>query len=169
MACQQTKRPVISSVEVEQTEAVGGRAVDSEKIGVVGLVAGIGRQAILLGGQRVNDPRFKLIGCECAFNWQVVNAGPLDGDDDVAQAVTLDRLAELGDGGGEAMAIVLEHRGRNENAAIEVGQHPFGPGLGTIDSHDAEVVRPDLLDPGDGAIRKVWRRQNGAAISVRST
>ena len=32
--------------------------------------------------------------------------------------------------------------------AEEVGQHPFGPGLGTIDSHDAEVLRTDLLDSG---------------------
>src|SRR3954454_3137506 len=106
MACQQTKRPVnLVEWRLEKTEAVGSRAVDGAKIGVVGLVAGIGGAAILLGGQRVNDPRFKLIGCECAFNWQVVDARALDGDNDVTQAVLSDRLAELGDGGGEAMAM----------------------------------------------------------------
>ena len=145
---------------LDEAEAVGGRAMDGEEVGVVGLVSRIGRQAVLLGGQWVDDPGFKALGCECAFNWQVVDARPLDGDDHVAQAVTSDRLADLGDHGVEAMPVVFDHGGWDEDAAVEVGEHPLGASLGTIDGHDAEVLGSDLLDPrmerpgrlGDGEI-----------------
>ena len=42
---------------LDQPEAVGGRAMDGAEVGVVGLVAGVGRQAVLPGGQGMNDPR----------------------------------------------------------------------------------------------------------------
>ena len=45
---------------LDQTEAVGGRAMDGEEVSVVGLVSRIGGQAVLLGRQWVNDPCFKL-------------------------------------------------------------------------------------------------------------
>ena len=62
MARQQSERPVdLIEWGLDQTEAVGGGAVDGGEVGVVGLVAGIGGQAELLGGQRVDDPRFKLV------------------------------------------------------------------------------------------------------------
>ena len=47
--------------QLDETEAVGGRAMDGEEVGVVGLVSRIGGQAVLLGCQWVDDPRIKLI------------------------------------------------------------------------------------------------------------
>jgi hypothetical protein len=78
----------------------------------------------------------------------VVDARPLDGDDDVGQGVLVDRPADRGDHGIEALAVVLDDGGRDEDAAVEVGEHPLGAGLGAIDSDDAEVLGPDRPDAG---------------------
>ena len=40
---------------LQQAEAVDGGAVDGGEVGVVGLVAGIGGEPVLLGGVRMND------------------------------------------------------------------------------------------------------------------
>ena len=45
--------------KLDEAEAVGGRAMDGEEVGVVGLVSRIGRQAVLLGCQWVDDPCIK--------------------------------------------------------------------------------------------------------------
>jgi hypothetical protein len=44
-------------------------------------------------------------------------------------------------------AVVFHDRGRDQNGAIEVAEHPLEARLGAIDADDAEVLRPDLLDP----------------------
>ena len=43
---------------------------------------------------------------------------------------------------------VLNLAGWNENPAIEIGEHPFGPSLGTIDTDDTEALWADHLDTG---------------------
>ena len=47
--------------QLDEAEAVGGRAMDGAEIGVVGLVSRVGGQAVLLGSQWVDDPRVKFI------------------------------------------------------------------------------------------------------------
>ena len=53
----QEPEPGVDLIErrLDQAEAVDGGAMDGEEVGVVGLVAGVGRQAELLGGQRMDD------------------------------------------------------------------------------------------------------------------
>src|SRR5262245_47579345 len=62
---------------------------------------------------------------------------------------------------------------RDQDAAVEIGEHPLGAGLGTIDSHDAEVLRCGLLDPGmQGAGRFGNRgetKRTAAAAAERSS
>ena len=48
----------------------------------------------------------------------------------------------------EAGLIMLDDGGRDEDPAVEVGEHDLGPGLGTVDAEDAEVLGSDGLDPG---------------------
>jgi hypothetical protein len=55
-------------------------------------------------------------------------------------------LANLGDGGVEVGPVVGDHRGRDENAAVEVGEEELGAGLGAVEADDAEVFGTDLLD-----------------------
>ena len=43
---------------------------------------------------------------------------------------------------------VLNLGGWNENPAVEIGEHPFGPSLGKIYTDDAEVLWTDLLNTG---------------------
>ena len=43
---------------------------------------------------------------------------------------------------------VLNLGGWDEDPAVEIGEHPFGPSLGTIDTDDTEVLRADQLDTG---------------------
>ena len=47
--------------QLDQAEAVGGRAMNGEEVGVVSLVSRIGGQAVLLGCQWVDDPCIKSI------------------------------------------------------------------------------------------------------------
>src|SRR6266566_5403575 len=76
----------------------------------------------------------------------MVNAGSFDGDKHIAQVVLSDRLADLGDGRVEAWLVMLNLGGRDEDAAVEIGEHPLRAYLGTIDSYDAEVLGTGLLD-----------------------
>src|SRR5262249_8115316 len=46
----------------------------------------------------------------------------------------------------ESGAGVLDRGQRNQDAAIEVGEHPVGAGLGRVDGDDAEVLGADRLD-----------------------
>lgn len=57
-------------------------------------------------------------------------------------------LADLGDGGVQSGAVVLDRGGRDQDAAVEVGQQEFGAGLGAVEADDAEVLGTDLLDAG---------------------
>src|SRR5436305_3582553 len=78
----------------------------------------------------------------------MVNTGSLDGNEQITQVVLSDRLADLSDGRVEAWLVVLNLGGRDQDAAVEIGEHPLGACLGTIDSHNAEVLGTGLLDAG---------------------
>jgi hypothetical protein len=67
-------------VRAEQSEAVDGRAMDGGEVGLVGLVAGIGRLAKLLGGEGVDDADLEARGGEGGLDDMVTASGPLDGD-----------------------------------------------------------------------------------------
>src|SRR5262249_4076426 len=71
-----------------------------------------------------------------------------DGDDQALQAMTPHGIAEGLQRPLEADLGVLDHGRRHEDPAVEVGQHPFGAGLGAINADDAEVLRPHGLNPG---------------------
>jgi hypothetical protein len=131
-----------------QAEAVDGGAVDGGQVGVVGLVAGIGRLAKSFGSERVDDPDLEPGGGERAPRREVIASGPLDGDNQVSQMTIGDGLPELCEGGVEVGPGVLDDGGRNECLTIEVGQHPFRAVLGTVDADDAEVLGPGGLDSG---------------------
>ncbi len=44
---------------LDQTKTIDGGPLDGGEIIVIGLVAGIGREAVLLGSQGMNDPRLE--------------------------------------------------------------------------------------------------------------
>src|SRR5512140_1737133 len=48
----------------------------------------------------------------------------------------------------EACLGVLNLGGWDEDAAVKIGEHPFGPSLGTIDTDDTEMLRSDPMDTG---------------------
>ena len=137
-----------SSRRLDQAEAVDGGALDGGQVGVVGLVAGVGGEAELLGGEGMDDAGLEAGGGEGALDRPVIVAGALDGDDEVAEVVGRRRPGGPGRRRRRGPAVMLDGGGWNEDVAIEIGEHPFGAGLGTIDGDDAEVLRSDLLDPG---------------------
>ncbi len=59
----------------------------------------------------------------------------------------LQGLAEKAAGGIETIDYAHDG-GRDEDSAVKVGEHDFGPGLGTIDAENAEVLGTDGEDPG---------------------
>jgi hypothetical protein len=78
----------------------------------------------------------------------VVAAGPLHGDEHVAQIVRPACVLELGHGGVEFDTVVCHFRGRHEASAVIITEHPLEAGLGAIDADDAEVFGADVLDAG---------------------
>jgi hypothetical protein len=96
---------------LEQAEAVDGGALDGGEVGVIGLVAGVGRQAELLGGQRMDDAGLAPGGDGGALDRGVVVAGSLDGDDEVAEVVLGQGAADGGGEFAEAVPRMLERGG----------------------------------------------------------
>jgi hypothetical protein len=92
-------------------------------------------------------PSLKPGGREGALRRQVVDTGLFDGDDEIAEVVVRNGLPQCGDGLLEALPRRFDGDGFHEDAAVKIGEHPLGTCLGTIDGHDAEVLRGGLLDP----------------------
>ena len=94
----------------------------------------------------MDDADLESRGGDGTLDRAVVAAGPFDDHDQVADLGrsraerTLDRRANP--------AGLLDHGGSDEDAAVEVGEHPFGTGLGAIDGDDTEVLGSDPLDTG---------------------
>jgi hypothetical protein len=133
---------------LDQGKAVDGGAADGGQVVVVGLVAGVGRLAELLGGERMNDAHLESAGGKGPGGRMMISARAFDGDDEIAQTTLLDRLAQGGDGGIEAGTVVFDDRRLDDHVAIEIRKHPFGSGLGAVDGDDAEVLGSDLLNAG---------------------
>ena len=79
--------PARVPLRFQQGEAVDGGAVDGVQVGVVGLDAGVGGLAELLGGEGVDGAGLEAGGGEGALHGVVVSAGAFDGDDHVAEPV----------------------------------------------------------------------------------
>ena len=139
---------------VQEPEAVDRGAEDPPlEVGPVGLgVVGAGL-AEMARDAGVDDPRLEAGGGEGAADRPVIGAGLLDGDDEVAEVVGGDRLAQGRDGPVEAGPRVFDDGLGDEDAAVEVGEQPVGAGLGGIDGDDAEVLGADGLDArGEDAV-----------------
>src|SRR5262249_54840557 len=107
-----------------------------------------GDLAELVAGQGMNDPGLVAGGGVGALNRLMIGTGPFDGDRDIAEVMSRDRLPQGGDGLLEALPGMLDLGGFDQDAAVEIGEYPLGAGLGTIDRHDAEVLGCGHLDPG---------------------
>lgn len=133
---------------LEQAEAVDRGPVDGVQVGLVGLVARVGRQAELLGGEGMDGADLEPGIGEGPPDRLVVMTGPLHGDDEVVEPVVQNGLSELLESGSKPGLSVWNLDGGDQDLAEEVGEHPLGPGLGAIDADDTEVVGPDPLDAG---------------------
>jgi len=88
--------------------------MDSGQVGVIGLVAGIHRLAILLGDKRMEDAGFETGRRERALRQPVIAAGAFDGDQAVAELVLLEGLPDLRHGGVESGSRMRHDRGWHE-------------------------------------------------------
>ena len=84
-------------------------------------------------------------------------------DDAVAEVVGREGLADLGDGGVEVGPVVDHEGGRDEDAAIEVGEQQLGAHFGAVEADDTEVFGTDLLDAG---VEHAARLAGGASRSA---
>ena len=109
----------------------------------------------------MDHARLKASLAEGVLDGVMVTAGPFDGDQAIADVVLLQGNSNLVDGRIEFHTVVCHLGGRDQDVAIEVGQHPFGAGLGTIDTDDAEMFRTDFLharvDDAAGFLQKFLR------------
>ena len=64
---------------------------------------------------------------------------------------------------------MFDKGGADEDAAVEVGEHPLGAGLGAVDGDDPEVLRTDGLDTwGDAPCGfPRWATSDGPATERR--
>ena len=116
----------------------------------------------------MNDPRLEAGGGVGVQDRPVIGTGLFDGDDEVTEAVSDDRLTQLGDGLLEAVLGVLDDRDRDEDTAVEIGEHGVGTGLGGVDGQDAEVLGTGGLNAwGEDTMR--FAQVDGLAVSARAT
>ena len=153
---------------LDQTEAIDGGTLDSGEIGVVGLVAGIGGEAELLGGQRMDDTGLEASGGGGTLERPVIVASALDGNDEIAEVMVGPSLADLDQEVIESPSGVLDSCRWNEDVSIEISEHPLGTRLGTIDGDDAEVLGADLLYPGMDGSRGLGDRDGAPGPAHRS-
>jgi hypothetical protein len=77
----------------------------------------------------------------------VVLAGALDGDEQVVELVPAAGFLDLLVGAVEGAVAVRDFGRLDADGTEEVGEQELGPGLGGIETEDAEVLGPDGLDP----------------------
>jgi hypothetical protein len=101
---------------------------------------------------------------------KVITPGAFHHNDEVAQLVRSDALADQGDAVIEGITLVVEKGGKDQDLAIEVGEHPLGAGLGAIDRDDAEVLRSHGSDAGrDDALRFTQVLQIPRLLAITAT
>ncbi len=101
-----------------------GGGADRPQVDVVGLVAGVFDLAVLMRGQGSRMRTLEVGIGERAFDGQVIAAGALDDDEDVAELVLTTRLTNGLDGKGVVRRSIPEVSGRNEDVSVEVGEPP---------------------------------------------
>ena len=129
-----------------KTEAHDRGEKDPLQVGGVGLVVVGAGLTEMTGDGGMNDPRLKVGRGVGVLDRFVINTGLFDGDDEITEAVSGDRLTQLGDGLLEAVLGVLDDSDRDEDAAVEIGEHRVGTGLGGVNGEDAEVLGTDGLN-----------------------
>jgi hypothetical protein len=104
----------------------------------------------------VQQACFKLGVRERALDDLVIAAGAFDGDETVSNVMLRERGTDVSDSGFQFGTVVLERRGRDENIAIEVGDHELRACFGAVETDDSKVLGADLLNAGmEGAARLV--------------
>jgi len=77
----------------------------------------------------------------------MITAGTFHRHQAVVKTAGRQYLPDLSNRPIQTGAVVFDDGWRDDDVAVEVTQHPFGPGLGTIDTDNAEVLGPYLLHP----------------------
>ena len=109
----------------------------------------------------MEDARLEAGGGEGALDEAMIAAGAFDGDEAVKDVVFGEGMTHLSDRRVESGPRVLDEGGRDQDAAVEIGEQQLGADLGTVEADDAEVFGTDLLDArmkqparlGDGVIK----------------
>jgi len=129
----------------EEREAIDGGAMNGGEIIVVSFAVGIARLPERLGSEGMHDTRLEAGLLKSTQDKFVISTGALDSDDQITKVVLAHGVSDARDGGIESGTVVLDQSGRNEDVSIEIGEHPFGTGFGTVHADDAESLRPDFL------------------------
>ena len=96
MSCSELQFPVRGfQFEVAQSETGDGRSMLSVEIGSVGLIAGIGRHAVLLGREGMNDPGIESSLGKNPLGGKMVVPRPFYNHDHVLNVVSLLRFTNL--------------------------------------------------------------------------
>ena len=78
----------------------------------------------------------------------MIAARAFDGDEAILELESSKGSADLVHGSVEFGPVVGHPGGRDEDAAIEIGQEEFGAIFGRVKADDAKVFRSDPLDAG---------------------
>src|SRR5262249_53825019 len=140
--------PGLVARRFEQGAAGDGGAMDGGEVPVIGLVAGIGGLAILLGAKGMEDACLEASGGEGALHQAVIAAGAFDGDQAITEIMSSKSATDLGDGRVEVRAVVGNDGGGDEHVAVEVGEQELGAVLVAVAADDAKVLGADLLHAG---------------------
>ena len=131
----------------KKPESVDSRSEDSTQIIVVGLVVSVFGLSVEAGCKRMHKSGLIPGFAERSHGRLVKSARHFNGDDEVFETMFFHGLLQRQHGQVKGTSVMFNDRGLAEHLSIEVGEHPLGPHLGTVDGNDAKLLRADGLHP----------------------
>ena len=131
---------------LNQAEPIHSSSKDTDQIVVVGFDIAMLYGAIVRGRKRVDESRFEARIPKGSHDHLMVGSGHFDADNGVLYFIFFVCFFKLCNRFLQITMSVLDAGGFEKNSAVKVTEEPLGSRLGTVDTDDAKVLRPNLHD-----------------------
>jgi hypothetical protein len=143
--------------------------MNAGQVVVVGLDKRIAALTEVLAGERMDQADVVADAAEGIAGKVMITPGAFDSDHQSADVMVGTGALQLVEGSVQLDAVVGDFGGWDEDVAVEVTEHPFEAGFGTIDADDAKVLGPDGLHAGvndaAGLVNDAGKARAGASTT----
>ena len=131
---------------LNQAEPIHSGPKDTDQIVVVGFDIAMLYGAIVRGRKWVDESSLEARIPKGAHDHLMVGSGHFDADNGVLYFIFFVCFFKLCNRSLQITMSVLDAGGFEKNSAVKVTEEPLGSRLGTVDTDDAKVLRPNLHD-----------------------